>query len=156
MEATYIGILVTIVLALLGGLASLVAALFRRLRNMEKATADLSMVIAGLSVKSEPGWASVLEQAKLLSLHKPEEKFKDRDLLINHRIAGSATPEETEKLVRMLAAVVIDPLSSPIDRIQASGAIIAMKAHDEDTAAKLAMSALPPVPVEPEPPAGKH
>jgi len=143
--SAYIGIGVTLLLALLGGLA----ALFQRLRAMEAATATLSTSVAQLSVKSEPGWAAIVEAAKLSALHKPEVKYERRDLLIKHRLAGSTTPEENTELLGLFAAVVIDPESSPVDRIDSSAAIIAMKANDEDKAARLAMAALPVLPLQP-------
>jgi hypothetical protein len=133
----------TIILAVLGA----IAALFQRLRNMESATASLSTTLAQLSVKAEPGWASILEQAKLNALHKPEVKYEHRDLLIKHRLAGSSTPEENAELFALFTQVITDPETSPIDRINASAAVIAMKANDEDKDARLALAALPPLPI---------
>jgi hypothetical protein len=143
--AAWTGIGVTILLAILGGLV----ALFQRLRAMEAATAILSTSVAQLAVKSEPGWAAIVEQAKLAALHKPETKYERRDLLIKHRLAGSSTAHEDTELMGLFAEVIVDPDSSPVDRINSSAAIIAMKANDEDRMARLAMAALPVVPMMP-------
>ena len=148
MNPAYLGIGVTIALALLGGVGSVIVMLFARMRRMEGATADALVSIAQLQVKSEPGWASIMESAKLNALHKPEVKYERRDLLIKHRLAGSSTPTEDIELLGLFAGLIVDPESSPVDRINASAAIILIPASDEDRHARSAIKALPGLPVE--------